>query len=340
MWFMFQQGKEDLTLREPCAKLSRLAGASATVAGDLVGIEERPPVVDRGRLAVDRPRVSVVIPALNEAQNLPYVLPRIPRWVDEVLLVDGHSTDGTIELARKLYPGIKIVMQAGKGKGAALRSGFAAARGDIIVMLDADGSTDPAQIPAFVGALLAGADFAKGSRFIQGGGTADMTLHRRLGNWAFVMMVRVLFGESYSDLCYGYNAFWQHVLPQLKLDGDGFEIETMMNVRALRRRLKVAEVPSFEARRVYGEGRLRTLPDGWRVLKTIWREFWAPVSPERRLSGRGVYAPMTPVAPPAGVALGRAPSTAGLVTAAEQEAHRLTDQEQQRSTERPAASAA
>src|SRR3954469_11476376 len=105
MWFMFQQGKEDLTLREPCAKLSRLAGASATVAGDLVGIEERPPVVDRGRLAVDRPRVSVVIPALNEAQNLPYVLPRIPRWVDEVLLVDGHSTDGTIELARKLYPG-------------------------------------------------------------------------------------------------------------------------------------------------------------------------------------------------------------------------------------------
>ena len=77
-------------------------------------------------------------------------------------------------------------------------------------------------------------------------------------------------------LGYGYNAFWADVLPMLKLDSDGFEIETAMNVRALGAGLKVVEVPSFEDRRIYGEGRLRTFPDGWRVLKTIFREWLAP----------------------------------------------------------------
>ena len=223
---------------------------------------------------IRQPTVSVVIPALNEAENLPHVLPRIPRWVAEVLLVDGHSTDETVAVARQLWPEIRVITQEGQGKGAALRSGFAAATGDIIVMLDADGSTDPAEIPAFVGTLLAGADFAKGSRFLQGGGTADMPFYRKLGNWGFVLSVRLLFGGSYSDLCYGYNAFWKRVLPQLQLDGDGFEIETMMNVRALRNGLKIAEVPGFETLRVYGTGHLRTIPDGWRVLKTIIREWF------------------------------------------------------------------
>lgn len=222
------------------------------------------------------PTVSVVIPALNEAENLPHVLPLIPPWIDEVLLVDGASTDGTAEVAQQLWPGIRIVQQQGRGKGAALRSGFNAATSDIIVMLDADGSTDPGEIPAFISVLLAGADFAKGSRFAQGGGTADMPWYRRWGNWGFVMMVRTLFGGAYSDLCYGYNAFWADVLPMLKLDSDGFEIETAMNVRALGAGLKVVEVPSFEDRRIYGEGRLRTFPDGWRVLKTIFREWLAP----------------------------------------------------------------
>jgi glycosyltransferase involved in cell wall biosynthesis len=222
-----------------------------------------------------RPRISVVIPALNEAENLPFVLPRIPAEVDEVVLVDGHSTDRTVELAVALMPTIRIVTQDGRGKGAALRTGFAACTGDVIVMLDADGSTDPGEIPLFVGALLAGADFVKGSRFLLGGGTADMPFHRQLGNRAFILLTRIFFGARYTDLCYGYNAFWARVLPQLQLDGDGFEIETMINLRAVAAGLKICEVASFEARRVYGVSRLRTVPDGWRVLKTIWREWRA-----------------------------------------------------------------
>lgn len=242
-----------------------------------------PALVHRGAF-VDRPKVSVVIPALNEAENLPHVLPRIPSWVHEVVLVDGHSTDNTVDVAHKLWPGVRVVMQEGRGKGSALRTGFAAATGDIIVMLDADGSTDPSEIPAFIGALLAGADFVKGSRFLQGGGTADMTILRRLGNLGFTMSVRMLFGGSFSDLCYGYNAFWRKIVDRLELDAEGFEVETMMNVRALYHGLRVAEIPSFEADRVYGESNLRTFPDGWRVLKTIFRE-WFRVRTMRLLPG-------------------------------------------------------
>ena len=218
------------------------------------------------------PTISVVIPTLNEADNLPLLFPRLPPDLHEVLLVDGASDDGTVEVARQLYPRIRTMTQAGSGKGEALRMGFEAATGDIIVMLDADGSTDPSEIPAFVGALCSGADFAKGSRFLQGAGTEDMPLHRRLGNGVFVFLVRLLFGGRYSDLCYGYNAFWKDILPVLQLDSDGFEIETAMNIRALRARLRVVEVASFEYNRLHGAAKLRTVADGWRVLKTIFKE--------------------------------------------------------------------
>jgi glycosyltransferase involved in cell wall biosynthesis len=216
--------------------------------------------------------VSLVIPAKNEAGNLPYVLSRIPSWIDEVILVDGNSTDNTVEVARSLRPDIKIVGQDRKGKGAALRSGFAACKGQIIIMIDADGSMDPNEIPAFVGALLAGADFVKGSRFMQGGNTSDMEWYRQFGNWCFVKLVTWRFGGRYSDLCYGYIGLWRSVLLHMSLENDdGFEIETSMNIQALTSGLEIHEVPSVEAARIFGVSNLRTIPDGWRVLMTIFR---------------------------------------------------------------------
>ncbi len=223
-----------------------------------------------------RATISLVIPA----KNLPHVLPLIPDEVDEVILVDGASTDGTLDVARGVRPDIRVVYQTGKGKGNALRAGFEAARGDIIVMIDADGSTDPREIPVFVSALMAGSDFVKGSRFMQGGGSADITWLRKMGNWGLTTLVKLLFGGSFTDLAYGYAAFWRHIVPSLELDGDGFEIETMLNVRALRSGVRVAEVPRFEAERLHGESNLDTFRDGWRVLKTILRE---KVRPQKRV---------------------------------------------------------
>nr|AGC72829.1 glycosyltransferase [uncultured bacterium A1Q1_fos_1246] len=216
--------------------------------------------------------VSVVIPAMNEAANLPHVLPQIPDWVHEVILVDGHSTDDTVAVAQRLRPDIRVVTQGGRGKGDALRCGFSAATGDMIVMLDADGSMDPKEIPHYIGALLSGADFAKGTRFVQGGHTHDMSFIRYCGNLGLTWLVRLLFGGKYSDLCYGYNAFWRAVLPALALDADGFEIETLMNVRALLSRCKITEVASIEHERIHGMSNLHALRDGWRVLKTIITE--------------------------------------------------------------------
>nr|CAD6405328.1 glycosyltransferase family 2 protein [Rhizobium sp. Q54] len=214
--------------------------------------------------------VSIVIPTLNEARNLPHVLPRIPSWVSEIILVDGNSTDGTAEVAKELLPSIRVIKELRKGKGRALRTGVEAAGGSIIITLDADGSADPAEIPVFVGALLAGADFVKGSRFMQGGGTNDMEWHRKLGNWGFVTLVKWRFGSRFTDLCYGYNAFWRDVWPVLVSDdADGFEIETSMNLRALVSRLNVHEVPSMEYPRIHGVSNLNAFTDGLRVLRTI-----------------------------------------------------------------------
>jgi glycosyltransferase involved in cell wall biosynthesis len=227
---------------------------------------------DRGpAMSLVPPRVTVVVPALNEAENLPHVLPRIPD-VYEVLLVDGGSKDGTIEVARRLRPDVRVLHQTRRGKGNALICGFNSARGDVVVMLDADGSARPEEIPAFVDALVAGADFAKGSRFLATGGSADITRLRTLGNRMLTALVNALFRSRYSDLCYGYNAFWTDVLEELALDADGFEIETQLNLRALKRGLAIVEIPSYEDSRIHGVSNLNAVRDGLRVLRTILRE--------------------------------------------------------------------
>ena len=230
------------------------------------------------------PRISVVIPTYNEAKNLPHVFGLLPDDLHEVIVVDGRSVDGTIEVARSLRDDVVIVEQNRRGKGNAMACGFAAVTGDIVVMLDADGSADPGEIPLFVDALTNGADFAKGTRFDLGGGSTDITRTRAWGNRWLNRIVNVLFGTSYTDLCYGYNAFWTYCLPVLELDaadvdgrtgklwGDGFEIETIINTRVAKANLRIAEVPSFEHPRIHGESNLNTWRDGLRVLRALMVE--------------------------------------------------------------------
>ena len=147
------------------------------------------------------PKVTVVIPTLNEARNLPYVFAKLPAGLHEVIIVDGHSVDDTVATARRLRPGVRIVRQNRSGKGNALACGFAAATGDIIAMVDADGSADPGEIPPFVQALLDGADFAKGTRFAAGGGSSDITRLRSLGNRVLSGLVNLLCRHASTQIC-------------------------------------------------------------------------------------------------------------------------------------------
>jgi glycosyltransferase involved in cell wall biosynthesis len=230
-----------------------------------------------------QPTVSVVIPAKNEARNLPQVFAGLADDLHEVILVDGDSTDDTVAVARRLRPDITVIGQTRKGKGNALACGFAAATGDFIVMLDADGSTDPNEIPRFVSALKQGADFAKGSRFMPGAGSSDISRMRQMGNFWLNKIVNVLYGTRYTDLCYGYNAFRRECLGVIDLEagapedvddglmlwGDGFEVETLINIRIAKAGLHVFEVPSFERSRCFGTSNLNAFSDGIRVLRTI-----------------------------------------------------------------------
>jgi len=217
-------------------------------------------------------KVSVVVPAMNEERNIGPVLQRLPDGLHEVILVDGNSQDDTIEAAERACPGIRVLSQGGRGKGDAFRTGFAAVTGNLVVMLDADGSADPAEIPSFVEALEAGADFAKGSRFLEGGGSADITRLRSLGNTFLSGTANVLHGTRFTDLCYGYNAFWARCLPFISLDVPGFEVETLINLRIAGAGMKITEVPSYESDRLYGQSNLNTFRDGFRVLGTILGE--------------------------------------------------------------------
>jgi glycosyltransferase involved in cell wall biosynthesis len=233
-----------------------------------------------------QPTVAVVVPTKNEAANLEYVLPLIPRWVTEVIIVDADSTDGTPERARELWPGARVIGQHARGKGAALSAGLCAATTDIVVMIDADGSMDPREIPAFVGALVAGADLAKGSRFAAGAISHDITPLRWFGNWGLKTAVNVLYRQHWSELAYGYAAMWTDILRPLGIDrideprpyigrkryGHGFEIETLLFCRTVRAGLRVVEIAGVEYERIHGESNLNTFRDGFRALTALLRE--------------------------------------------------------------------
>ncbi len=238
------------------------------------------------------PRVSVVVPSLDEHDNLAEVIPMIADEY-EIIVVEGARYFRTEQLVRRLRPDAIIVEQTRYGKGNALACGFERATGDIVVTLDADGSADATEIPRFVAAIEGGADVAKGTR--SRGGSDDITALRWLGNGALTALANLLFRTKYTDLCYGFNAFRREVVSVIDLPapdpiggklqwGDGFEVEAILNCRIAVADLRVAEVPSHELKRIHGVSNLSAPRDGLRVLRSLLVERWRAKSRRTRLS--------------------------------------------------------
>jgi len=215
--------------------------------------------------------ITALVCTLNEEETLPHVLPRIPDWVDEVLLVDGHSTDKTVTVAKRLRPNVRIVHQPGRGKGDALKCGIEQAHGDIIVTLDADGTTDPADMPRFVEPLLRGYDFVKGSRFALSR-PAGKPRHRVFGNWVIVTAYNILYRTNYTDLCSGYNAFWKQAIARVDLSGWTNQEEPLLNARVRKAGLKVIEVGHHDKGRTGGETKQPSWRQGSGAVRTVIRE--------------------------------------------------------------------
>jgi glycosyltransferase involved in cell wall biosynthesis len=232
----------------------------------------------RPKSASAEPTVSLVIPVRNEARNIGWVLEQVADEVTEIILVDGDSTDVTLVTARRSRPDVRVVPQQGPGKGSALRTGFLAATGDIVIMMDADGSMLPSEISHYVYFLANGYDFVKGSRFISGGSSLDITWFRRLGNRFLLAVFNSLYHGHLTDLCYGFCAFDRRYLDHLHLSATGFEIEAEMTVRAMQAGLRIAEVPSVELPRRSGASNLHAIRDGFRVLRTVLRHHRSGVS--------------------------------------------------------------
>lgn len=255
----------------------------------------RPRAAQNTKRAGPHGSVSVVIPAKNEARNIGWVLERIPPFVDEIIVVDGLSTDGTLEIAKMIAPDVVVIHEMRPGKGAALRAGFEAARGDYVIMIDADGSMDPSEIHTFAELLDEGFELVKGSRYLPGGGTTDITWLRGVGNACLREVANFAYGTSYSELCYGYMGFRRKALYSLELDADGFEIETQIVTRATRRGLRITEMPSTEHPRRFGQSNLNAFRDGLRVLRTLLVE-WRGTTSRPQLSASDMQPIRVPVA--------------------------------------------
>jgi glycosyltransferase involved in cell wall biosynthesis len=220
--------------------------------------------------------VGVVIPTLNEEKNIEHVLFNLKNeGYYNILVIDGKSKDKTALIASR--NGVKVVLQNGKGKGSAIRQGLNNGyfNADAVVMMDADGSMDPKEIHRYVEALNSGADVVKGSRFMKGGYSYDMSLLRRIGNLLMVTVVNLLWSAKYTDLCYGFAAFNKKAIKTLvpHLKSQNFEIETEIFLKALDLGLVVKEIPSTEFIRKNGQSNLNSFRDGFKIIKKIAEEF-------------------------------------------------------------------
>jgi glycosyltransferase involved in cell wall biosynthesis len=228
--------------------------------------------------------VTLVILTLNEIDGVTQVIPKLPAHaVDEILVVDGGSTDGTIEFFEAR--GIRVIRQQLRGRGEAFRLAAQHARNDRLVFFSPDGNEDPDDILRLVEGLAAGYDMVIASRFMVGARSEDddkfLFASRRWGNLMFTWLANVLCGRGrwITDTINGYRAITRSAFLRLAPDARGYAIEFQMSIRALQLGLRVLEIPTQESPRIgRGVSKLNAIPVGLTFLGVLARECaWVPV---------------------------------------------------------------
>lgn len=219
-----------------------------------------------------RPTSTLLLPTLNEIEALRVIVPQIKKeWVDEILVVDGGSTDGTVEFLRG--HGLTVHSQQRRGYGSAMAYGLQQAKGDIVVEFTPDGNSIPEDIPRIIAKVNEGYDLVVGSRYLKGARSDDDDWLTALGNWLFTTTVNVLFGARYTDVLVGFRAYRRLQALKLHLDAPGLSWPCQSSMRFARAGLRVTEIPANEPNRIGGERKMRPFKTGWEIVKLILRDF-------------------------------------------------------------------
>lgn len=220
-------------------------------------------------------KVSVLIPTKNEEGCIGRVLKEIPRdIVNEVVIIDGQSTDGTREEAKKfLKKNDKLIRQKKIGFGDAFLEGIKLVRGEIIIMMDADGSHNPQDIKQIMNKIKDGFQFVLASRYAKGGKSYDDSLFRLIGNKLFTWMTNFVHGTNITDSLYLFTAISKKNFNELNLKSTGFEFCTEIIVKAHKKGLKFAEIPVIERKRYAGKSKVHAFSHGLKILRMILHKY-------------------------------------------------------------------
>lgn len=219
-------------------------------------------------------KVTLIIPALNEEGCIGQTIQEIPRdYVDEVIVVDGHSIDNTVQEAREaLGPNDKVIIQKRPGFGGALLDALDEAQGGVVIIMDADGSHNPNDIPKLLSKFDENS-VVVASRYAKGGRSDDDTFVRWFGNWLFTKLIRITRGINITDSLYFFFAISRENFKKLNLKSQGFAICIEFLVKAKRAGLKIEEVPAIERPRLAGESKVNAFRDGIKILRAILRKY-------------------------------------------------------------------
>jgi glycosyltransferase involved in cell wall biosynthesis len=224
--------------------------------------------------------ICLLIPVLNEGACLPKILPQInPSWVDEIVFVDGGSTDNTREEIRAWGHG-RLVEQQKKGLTVGYFESYPHISSEAIISFSPDGNSLPEAIPELVSKMQEGYDMVIASRYMPGAKSEDDDAITRLGNWMFTRTVNILFGGNYTDSLVMLRAYRKSLVERLALPPENHVFEPLLAVRCAKHGCRVTEIPASEPKRIAGERKMRIFINGWAILKMILRE-WLSGKPTR-----------------------------------------------------------